>query len=508
MMPIVFRVSRSSSSLLDLAKTLFGVSLLSVGLSACVSSGDLRSTAQTRPVAEYASNITLPEQGGQWPTMDWPTSIGGRALQLLVDEALATNPSLQVTAARIAAAQALAEVTRAAAAPSIGGSLTSTYQRYTENGIIPPPLRGTFRSDNQLALSFSYDLDFWGRHAAELRAVLAQGKAVEAEQYSARLMLASAVAHSWVLMHRQVQQLDLISRQQAVRLQLNALTARRIAVGLDNQSDHQIAQVQLQNLRTEQAQWQEALALSRNQLAALLGQGPDRGLSIALPQVAPLTVLPLPDALPLALLGRRPDIVAARWRIEALQSEIDTARIDFYPNINLAAFAGLSSLGLTNLISSGSAIAGIGPAIRLPIFEGGTLRARLKGKIAGYDNAVALYNQTLTDALHDVADQVQSLRGAAQQQEHQRLAVQAASNVLGLSEQRQRVGTANQLQVLASEAVLLQQRRTALDASLRLNDLRISLIKALGGGFDAAFSDLAVPATPSSEIPPIVKAAS
>ncbi|MDY7575542.1 efflux transporter outer membrane subunit [Actimicrobium sp. CCI2.3] len=505
MMPIVPRVP---STLLDFARTLLSVGLLAAGLSACVSSGDIRSTAQTRSPEDLASRITLPGQGGQWPAIDWPTSLGGPALQLLVDEALATNPTLQMSAARIAAAQALADATRAAAGPTVGGSFTSTYQRYTENGIIPPPLAGAMRSDNQLALSVSYDLDFWGRHAAELRAVLAQGKAVEAEQYSARLMLASAVAHSWMQMHRQVQQLALIARQQAVRLQLNDLTARRIAAGLDNQSDNQMAQLQLQNLRTEQAQWQEALALSRNQLAALLGQGPDRGLSIALPEVAPLAALPLPDALPLALLGRRADIVAARWHVEALQGEIESARIDFYPNINLAAFAGLSSLGLPNLINSGSAIAGIGPAIRLPIFEGGALRARLKGKVAGYDSAVATYNQTLTDALHDVADQVQSLRSAAQQQEHQRLAVQAASTVLQLSEQRQRVGTANQLQVLASEAALLQQRRTELDASVRLSDLRVSLIKALGGGFDATASGLAVPVSPSSEISPTVKAAS
>lgn len=505
MIPIAPRVSFPLSIV---ARTLLSAALVSAGLSACVSSGDIRSAAQTRSPADLASVITLQGQGGQWPAIDWPASIGGPALQSLVDEALAANPTLQASAARIAAAQALAEATRAAAGPTVGGSFTSTYQRYTENGIIPPPLAGAFRSDNQLALNVSYDLDFWGRHAAELRAVLAQGKAVEAEQYSARLMLASAVAHSWMLMSRQVQQLDLIARQQAVRLKLDDLTARRIAAGLDNQSDNQIGQVQLQNLRTEQAQWQEALALSRNQLAALLGQGPDRGLSIALPELVPPAALPLPDALPLALLGRRADIVAARWHVEALQGEIDTARTAFYPDINLAAFVGLSSLGLPNLISSGSTIAGVGPAIRLPIFEGGALRARLKGKVAGYDSAVATYNQTLTDALHEVADQVQSLRGAAQQQEHQRLAVQAASNVLRLSEQRRRVGTGNQLQVLASEAALLQQRRTELDASLRFSDLRISLIKALGGGFDAVTSGLVVPATPSSETPPTVKAAS
>ncbi|GAA4014495.1 efflux transporter outer membrane subunit [Actimicrobium antarcticum] len=489
-------------------KAVMGTLLVSAMMSGCVSSGDIRSTAQTRSGTEFATARSLPAQGGTWPAMDWPTQLGGTALQALVDEALAGNPGLQVAAARINAAQALADATRGAAGPTVGGSFTSTYQRYTENGIIPPPLAGAVRSDNQLAASFSYDLDFWGRHAAELRAVLAQGNVAEAEQYSARLTLASAVAHGWMMLHRQTQQLDMIEQQHAVRRKLNDLTLRRIAAGLDNQSDNQIGQLQLDNLRTEQAQWQEALALTRNQLAALLGKGPDRGLTIDRPLPAANVDMALPDALPLELLGRRPDIVAARWHVEALQGEIDTARTEFYPNVNLTAFAGLSSLGLSNLINSGSTIAGIGPAIRLPIFESGVLRARLKGKVAAYDMAVATYNQTLTEALRDVADQVQSLRGAARQRDLQQSAVRAASRSLRLSEQRQRVGTANLLQVLASEANLLQQQRIELDVRMRMADLQVGLVKALGGGFDAGAAGLVAPVKTSSVISLPVKAAS
>ena len=443
--------------------------------------------------------MVLPEQGGRWPALDWPSRIGGARLQQLVDEALADNPGLKSAGTRLAAARALADGTRAGAGASIGGSFTSTYQRYTEHGIIPPPLAGTAKSDNQLALSFSYDFDFWGRHGAELRAVLARGKSVEAEDYNARLILATAVAHAWLQLGRQTRQLDATEQQYAVRLKLDGLIQRRIAAGLDTQSDNQVSKIQLENLIAEQVQWQEAIALTRDQLAALLGKGPDRGLAIERPVAAVASSLSLPAALPLELIGRRPDIVAARWQVEALQGDIGAARAQFYPNINLNAFVGLSSLGLANLFRNGSEIAGIGPAIHLPIFEGGGLRAQLKGRVAAYEGAVESYNQTLTQALQDVADQVQSLRSATLQGQHQNRAVDAATLALQLAQQRRLVGTGNQLQVLAAEAAVLQQRRTEIDTNARVTDLRVSLVKALGGGFDASSASLNLPSQRSSD---------
>jgi NodT family efflux transporter outer membrane factor (OMF) lipoprotein len=460
-------------------------------LTACASFKDIGSAAQVRNASDYATTATLPGQGGSWPDLNWVATIGGAPLQALIDEALAGNPGLQSAAARVAAAQAVAEAAGAASGPAAGASFDSTLQRYTENGLVPPQLAGKTRSDNRLTLNFSYDFDFWGKHAAELRAALSQGKAAEAEQYTSRLVLTSAIARGWLQLARQHAQLDLSEQQLAVRQKIDRLTRLRYKAGLDARIDNEQALQQLASLRAEQAQWQEAIALTRNQLAALMGQGPDRGQRIARPSLPQEAALALPDELPLTLLGRRPDIVAARWRVEASQGDIDAAKTLFYPNVNLAAFAGFSSLGLSNLLQSGSRIAGIGPAIRVPLFESGALRAQLKGKVAAYDTAVATYNQTLTDALREVADQVQSLRAADIQREQQRAATQAAANGLTLARQRERVGTTNMLPVLASENAWLAQRKVELDAAARRSDLRVSLIKALGGGFDSAAHNLA-----------------
>lgn len=453
-------------------------------LSACASFKGIDTSATLQQSSDYASATSLPQQGGQWPDASWAQSIGGAQLQALVDEAIAGNPNLQVAAARVAGAQAAADVAAASARPSWSANASSTYQRYTENGIIPPPLGGEYKSDNQLTLNFSYDFDFWGKHAAELRSALSAGKAAQAEQYNARLMIATAVARGWVQLARQYGQLDLNQEQLKAAAEIQRLTQLRFKVGLGTQSENQQTTQSLASLRAENAQLNEAIALTRNQLAALLGKGPDRGLQIERPYLPSETAIALPDALPLGLIGRRPDIVAARWHVEAAQGDIDAAKTLFYPNVNIMAFAGFSSLGLSNLLKSGSGIVGVGPAIYLPIFDR-SLRANLKGRVASYDGSVATYNQTLTEALHDVADQVQSLRAATVQSEQQQLATQAAANSFQLAQQRERVGTTNMLPVLSAQMTMLSQRRIDLDTRARRSDLRITLIKALGGGFDA-----------------------
>jgi NodT family efflux transporter outer membrane factor (OMF) lipoprotein len=466
---------------------ILGATLL---LCSCASFKGITTEAKLRDSADYASRQTLPEQGGQWPGLDWAAQLGGAPLQALVEEALADSPNLQVAAARVAAARAAVENARGATLPTVGAQASSTYQRFTQTGLYPPPLAGGWYTDSLLALNFSYELDFWGQHEAELRAALSQGRAAQAEQYSARLVLTVSIARTWLQLGRQQAQLDLTQQQIALRERLGKLNALRFAAGLDTQSENEATRQQVSTLRAEAAQWQEAIALSRNQLAALLGKGPDRGLAIAAPQLPSDAELALPDALPLELLGRRPDIVATRWRVEAAQGEIESARAQFYPNVNLNAFVGLSSLELSKLLTSESRVLGIGPALRLPVFEGGRLRAQLKGRVAGYENAVATYNQTLSDALREVADAVQSLRGAQVQGAEQRAATQAAANSLTLARQRERAGTSNMLPVLASEMSLLSQKKIELDNRARRAELRVALIRALGGGFDAAAAGL------------------
>lgn len=473
---------------------LYAILGLSIWLSACANFKESASTAPLPRVDAYATAQSLPEQGGTWPNQAWAFDIGGLPLQALVDEALAGNPGLQIAAARVSAAQAISEATAAAGKPAITASGNSSYQRFTENGSEAPSLAGNYRSDNRLALNFSYEFDFWGKHAAALRAAISQTKAAEAELHAARLLLSTAVARAWLQLARQYEQLDLVERQLRVREKIEQLTQQRIAAGLDSQTNRQQARSELASIRAEQAQWQEMIALTRNQLAALLGQGPDRGIAIARPALPMAGTKPsLPAQLPLGLLGRRPDIVAARWRTEAASGGIDNAKAQFYPNINLLAFAGLSSLGLDQLLSQGSLINGIGPAISLPVFDGGRLRAQLQDRVASYDAAAASYQQTLGEALRDVADQVQSLRAVEIQIRNQRTASDAAAISLELARQRQRVGTTNLLQVLSAEAVWLSQRKLELDTWGRSAELRVNLIKSLGGGFEAARHGLLMP---------------
>lgn len=470
------------------------VSSVVVLLSACANFSGIQSDARLKPLV--VDRGAFPNQTGAWPDASWATAIGGPALQDLIAAALADNPNLQVAAARVAAAKAYVEATGANQLPTVGASFDSTYQRFTEHGLIPPPLAGQYYSNNQLALNISYEVDFWGRHSAEMHSALSQEKAALAEQQSSRLILSSAIAHTWVQLARQYAQLDLSTQQLAIREKLDQLTQQRVKAGLDTRTDTEQSLVQLSSLKAEITQWQEAIALTRNQLAALLGQGPERGQAIARPLLAPTGTTALPAQLPLELLGRRPDIVAARWHVEAMQGDIDTAKTQFYPNINLSGFVGLSSLGVANFLKSGSTIIGAGPAVRLPIFEGGRLRANLKSRVAGYDGAVATYNQSLTDALHEVADQVQSIKAAEELNKNQRIAEQASERTLKLAQQRQKVGTANLLPVLAAESALINQQKMVLDNQVRRTDLQINLIKALGGGFEAA-PELRLPAVPS-----------
>ena len=189
--------------------------------------------------------------------------------------------------------------------------------------------------------------------------------------------------------------------------------------------------------------------------------------------------------IPADLLGRRADIAAARWRVEASMRDVASAKAQFYPNINLAAFAGFNSLGFGDLLRSGSEQWGVGPALTLPIFEGGRLRANLRGKTADEDAAVESYNAAVINAVRDVADQVASSQSIVRQQTEQRAAQAAAEGAYQIALQRYKAGLGNYLNVLTAETSVLTQRRLAVDLAARSMDTQLALISALGGGYQA-----------------------
>jgi NodT family efflux transporter outer membrane factor (OMF) lipoprotein len=231
---------------------------------------------------------------------------------------------------------------------------------------------------------------------------------------------------------------------------------------------------------------EEQIALQKNRIAALLGAGPDRGLAITRSSVNFTRAFALPSTLSADLIGRRPDLIAARLRAEAAAKRIHVTRAQFYPNVNLAAFIGVQSLGLDVLQENGSDIGSIGPAITLPIFNGGKLRGQLRGAEAEYAEAVANYDEALVQALQEVADAAVSQRALGPQIERIDAAVEAARESWRVQNNRYEGGLASYLDVLSAEDYLLGNLRTQTDLRSRSMTLDVALNKALGGGYQAS----------------------
>ena len=455
----------------------------------CASLGDSKTHALERDPASLEAARTLESRAAQaaWPAGDWWKSFGDPQLDALEQESLRTSPSLALAEARVRRAQALAQEAGAVLKPQVNGSASITRDRFGENYIFPPPFGGAWYTQPSARLDFGYEFDFWGRNRASVRAALGEAKAAEVDVGAARLVLSVAIAQAYLELESQYTQRDVAQATLDQRVKLRDLTAQRVSAGLDSQVELKQAETAIPQTREQIARHDEAIALGRHRIAALLGEGPDRGLDVQRPHTRPAHV-GLPSTLPADLIGRRPDVAAQRLRIEAAGATIDVAKASFYPNVSLSAYVGLQSLGLSQFLSGGSAIAGVGPALSLPIFEGGRLRANLESKQADYDAAVEQYNGAIVEAVREVADSVASMRALDVRRGEQRQALASAQAAYDLALIRYREGLGNYLQVLSAETPLLAQRSLGAELDARERVLSVNLIRALGGGYEGVKS--------------------
>ena len=456
-------------------------------LAGCASSRGLSTLATLDDPNRLAASSTLRGQTlspAAWPKADWWKALGDPQLDRLMDEALAGAPSLRLAEARVRRAIGVAQLQGAARYPSLEASGSVIRQRFSEHGLIPPPFAGAYLTMPQLQASASYELDLWGKNRAAYEAAVGEANAAQIDAQAARLTLAVNVALAYGQLERAYLQLDVAEKSLQQRDQVFALTRQRYEAGLDSRLALKQAEAALPATKEQIAQLQETIGLLRNQLAALIGQGPDRGVAIARPVTFIATPLALPSVLPAELLGRRPDIVAQRWRVEAARRQIDVAKAQFYPNVSLTGFAGLQSISLSGFLDSGNRTFGIGPAISLPLFDSGRLRGNLSTRNADYDAAVEQYNQALVDALREVADQLTSWRSLQEQLVQQAAAQATTQEAYDLALLRYREGVGNYLEVLSAESQLLQQQSLEADLKARGLALSINLVRALGGGFD------------------------
>jgi NodT family efflux transporter outer membrane factor (OMF) lipoprotein len=454
--------------------------LTSIGVLAACASMD-RNPAAPRQIG--AASLGAAQARVEWPTDDWWLRYGDAQLDQLVADGLAANPSLDAARARVDRARAAAGVARAALLPQVSGNGEITYQKYSENYIFPPPLAGNWQTDNRLTLDFVYEIDFWNKNGAALQAALSQAEAAGADAQAARIVVTTSIARAYFNLQRLFAQGDVSQAAIRQRDEVVRITNQRFSAGLDTKVEVRQADAALATVKTELAQYDEAIEIARNQLAALAGAGPERGAGIvALKAATPPATTP-PAAIPLDIVARRPEITASRWRVEAAQHDVDVAKALFYPNVNIAAFAGFTSIGLSRFLMSSSAIAGAGPAIHLPIFEGGRLNANLRGRNAETDLAVSTYNQAVIDAVHDVADAVASIAGLARVSVEQARARQATTDAYDIAVIRYRAGLGNYLTVLTAQTQQLVQDRLDADLKARAFELDVNLARALGGGF-------------------------
>lgn len=449
-------------------------------LAGCASPGGMSSSA--RPLS--AAELGLSQTDAAPLAADWWTAWGDDSLSGLIEQALRSQPSLKVAQARLDRAQSAVAGEQAADGLHINASADTTRQHFSATSIYPAPLGGSIRTLANAQVAAQWEFDFFGRHRAALDAALGQTRAAQADLQAARNLLASQVAQTWVQLGRLLAQREVAQRALVQREQMLGLIRQRVDAGLDTRVELRQGEGALPDARQQIEQINEQIALTRHALAALVAQPQDRFDTLT-PDLLRLRSTDLPAAVPADLLGRRPDLTAARWRVEAATRGVDAARAQFYPNVNLTAFIGLSSIGLDRLVEADSRQFGAGPAIRLPIFDGGALRANLRGRTADLDAAIEGYNSALLESVRDAADQLTSLQSVQRQQADQAKAQAAAESAYDIALQRYRAGLTGQLTVLTAETGLLNQRRLGVD--LRARDLvaRIGLVRALGGGYTA-----------------------
>lgn len=460
---------------------------ISLTIAGCASTGGIAPQARgIDPISlDAGAAIRAANADAQWPAADWWRAYNDPQLDAWIAAAQAGNPTLAAAQARVRQARSMAGVARAAQSPQVVGSLSIERQHWPDNVYYGPgPLSDANTWDNTGAIGLSYHLDLWGKDRNTTERALDTAHASAADERAAQLELEANVVRAYIGMSMNYALLDIARATLQQQQQIVDLANRRLKGGLGTQLEVSQAQTPMPEYERQIDALEEEIALGRNQLAALAGKGPGAGDSITRPALSLSAPAGLPSALPADLLGHRPDIVAARWTVAAQARGIDVSKANFYPDINLlASIGGYAAAGpLFQFLRAANGGWTAGPALSLPIFDGGRLRSELGASDAGYDAAVEQYNQTIVSALKDVADQVVRLRSLQTQENDAERSVAAARKNYDLSKEGYRRGLTDYLNVLVAQNQLLRAQEGVARIQAQRLGAHASLMTALGGG--------------------------
>ncbi|QSX34802.1 efflux transporter outer membrane subunit [Shewanella avicenniae] len=454
-------------------------------LCSCASSDGIAPHAQMASipamsnVADKTASAPTPPVSEQW----W-RAFTDPQLDSLIAQMTQLSPTLQQAVDRIHIAQAQLGAVSAIDQPKLNARGSLGVEHWPQDTHYGAGLNGDTTWNNTAGLAFDYDIDLFQRQDDRDQRALAQLAMSDISAQAAQLQLTANIVRSYIQLALAYDQLDVQRKRLKQQQEIINLTQAQFDYGLGSRYDLQQAEAQLPVIKSVIRGIDERIALNKNQLVTLVGLPLQQSTNIQRPTLTLASNLDLPTNLPLSLIGNRPDINASRWRIVAQARSIDLAKADFYPDINLmAGFSQVMTVGsLSQIFSAQNRSYSVGPAISLPIFDGGARRAQLGIASASYDEVVHNYNATLQQALREVSDVLIQQRSAQDQALLADEAVARANQVFKTAETAFKQGFRDYLHVLDAQTRLLEQELVRANVHARLLTVEADLAIALGGG--------------------------
>ena len=442
------------------------------------------SLEKTQEVAASSEAMAV----GDYPSDLWWEMFEDPHLGCLIEKALVQNPTMKLALTRVEGAEAFARVKKSARLPVLGAAtavdwrylgINDFFRAYTP--VIPASV-----PEYEMSLDFSYEFDFWGKNRNHYKAALGRAQAVQAEAASARLTISTAVAATYFKLQAMRLKLSFFSEEKALITALLDLTALREEHALDGSIPVISIQEPLTRLNKNILHAEQKVAIQTHMLKILLGESPESAEEIPAVSLSDNYLVPIPSYLSSDLIARRPDLMAQIWLVEAAAHEVGAAKAEFYPSVNLCALAGLDSVFFRKFFRWESRAAQIEPAIHLPIFTGGKLRANLRGKRADFEGAMHQYNELVLQVVKQVADATLVLKTADETLNLQKELVKNFEKVRTLTSNRYIHALDTLLQVIDAEEALLQEKLIEIQHQYERYLAAITLVKTLGGGYMAS----------------------
>jgi outer membrane protein, multidrug efflux system len=423
--------------------------------------------------------------GGVWPAQDWWKRYQDPTLDALIELAVASSPTLATAHARYDSARESVRVAGAASGVRVDANASVGRQRLSDNGLIPPQFLGfSWYNQSDLGLQASYTFDWWGKQRDAVDAAMDQAHAAEADRSAAALMLASSIADTYFGWQSDQSRIALARERAAAVESEGRIAAARVKAELDAAESTHRSDLALAAAREQIAALEGSAQLRLVALAALVGR-PAAELPQLQPKPLPASSGNLPDNVKIDLISRRADITASRWRVEAAERNLDSARAEFFPDVTVNALVGLSAIDVGKLLEYGSRVPQATAAIHLPIFDAGRLKANYGANQAAIESAVASYQETLVSAARDVATQAASRAQISAQRRQRLIEVDAALQLQSSAAARVRQGITDSRTELAATESWIEQRDALLQLDAAALAADIALQRALGGGYES-----------------------